>query len=123
VKLANGVAGLRVGRSGDCTGVEDNDVGSSRLGGGCATAVKQLALDGGAIGLRGAATELFDEEGRHLRVKKTKEFKQSSPRPGRGKRRTQRTQREDPCCSQREPKLRIPGLGKSEKTDRNQDRD
>jgi len=67
VKPANGVAGLCVGGSGDCTGVEDNDVGSSGRGGGGATAVKQLALDGGTIGLRGAAAELFDEESRHLK--------------------------------------------------------
>ena len=123
VKLANGIASLGVSRGRNGASVDDDDVSGSGRGCGRATAVEQLALDGGAIGLRGAATELFDEEGRHLRVKKTKEFKQSSPRPGRGKRRTQRTQREDPCCSQREPKLRIPGLGKSEKTDRNQDRD
>ena len=65
VKLANGVASLRVCRSGDGAGVENDDVSSGGCGGGGAAAVEQLALDGGAIGLRGAAAELFDEEGRH----------------------------------------------------------
>jgi len=31
-----------------------------------ATTFEQLALEGRAIGLRGAATELLDEEARHL---------------------------------------------------------
>ena len=70
VKLANGFAGLRIRGGRDGAGVEDDEVSRSRRGGGGATAVKQLALDGGAIGLRGAATELFDEEGRHLRAQK-----------------------------------------------------
>jgi len=69
VKLANGVASLCVGGGSNGAGVEDNDVGSSGRGGGRATAVKQLALDGGTIGLRGAAAELFDEESRHLKKK------------------------------------------------------
>jgi hypothetical protein len=67
VKLSDGVAGLGVGGSGDGAGVDDDDVGSSGRGGSGATAVEQLALEGGAIGLRGAATELFDEEAWHLK--------------------------------------------------------
>ena len=66
MKLSNGVAGLGVGRSGDGAGVDDDDVGSGGGGGSRAAAVKQLALQGGAIGLSGAATELFEEEARHL---------------------------------------------------------
>jgi hypothetical protein len=78
VKLANGVAGLSICGGRDRAGVEDNDVGSSGLGGGSATAVEQLALDGSAIGLRGTATKLFDEEGRHpgARPKKEKIYKE-----------------------------------------------
>src|SRR5438045_1496609 len=74
VKFANGVAGLCVGGGGDGAGVEDNDVGSCGRGGGGETAVKQLALDGGTIGLRGAAAELFDEESRHLKKRIYTEF-------------------------------------------------
>jgi len=66
VKLANGVAGLRVGGGGYRAGVEDDDVGGTERRGGGVTGVEQLALDGGAIGLRGAAAELFDKEGRHM---------------------------------------------------------
>jgi len=79
VKLANGVAGLGIGGGGDSAGIDDDDVGGSGRGGRGATAVEQLALDGSAISLRGAATELFDEERRHPRArpKKTKEFTQS----------------------------------------------
>ena len=50
----------------EITFVHDNDVGRRGLRCGRAPAVEQLALEGGAIGLRGTATELFDEEARHL---------------------------------------------------------
>ena len=68
MKLANGVAGLGVGGGCDSTGIDDNDVSSGGRGGGSEAAIDQLPLDGGAIGLRGAATELFDEETWHLRA-------------------------------------------------------
>src|SRR5882762_11649772 len=66
VKLSNGVASLSVGGGRDGAGVDDDDVGGCRGGGGGTTAVEQLALEGSAIGLRGAATELLDEKARHL---------------------------------------------------------
>src|SRR5713226_9133056 len=66
VKLSNGVAGLGVGRGSDGAGVDDDDVCGSGGGGSGAAAVEQLALEGGTIGLSGAATELFDEKARHL---------------------------------------------------------
>jgi len=66
VKLSNGVAGLGVSGGGHGAGVENQDVGKGGFGGRSAAAVEQLALDGGAVGLRGAATELLDEESRHL---------------------------------------------------------
>jgi hypothetical protein len=66
VKLSNGVASLGVGRGRDGAGVDDDDVGGGWRGDRRTTTVEQLTLDGSAIGLRGAATELFDEEARHL---------------------------------------------------------
>ena len=66
VELSNGVAGLSVGGGCDGAGVDDDYVGGCRGGGRGATTVEQLALEGRAIGLRGAATELLDEEARHL---------------------------------------------------------
>src|SRR5260370_4972018 len=53
--------------------------GGRRGGGGEAT-VEELGVEGGAIGVRGAATELFDEEARHLKPpsKAEKHFTQSS---------------------------------------------
>ncbi len=68
MKLANGVASLSVGGGRDGAGVDDDDVGGGRRGGGGAATVEQLAFDGGAIGLGGAATELFDEESGHLEL-------------------------------------------------------
>ena len=66
VKLSNGVPGLSVGGGRDGAGVHDDDVGGCGRVGGGTTAIEQLALEGRAIGLRGAATELLDEEARHL---------------------------------------------------------
>ena len=66
VELADGVAGLGVGGSRDRAGVDDDDVGGAGRGDRGAATVKQLALEGSAIGLRGAATELFDVESRYL---------------------------------------------------------
>jgi hypothetical protein len=66
VNLANGVArlGIRCGR--DRAGVYDNDVGVGGFVRGGAAALAQLALEGGAVSLRGTAAELFDVKGRHL---------------------------------------------------------
>jgi len=66
MNLANGIARLRIGGGRYRAGVYDHDVGVHRCGGGDAAAFAELALEGGAIGLRGPAAELFDEEGRHL---------------------------------------------------------
>ncbi len=65
VQLSNGVAGLRIrgGRHG--ASIHDNEVGGSCFSNGGAAALEQLALQGGTIGLRGAATELFDEKSWH----------------------------------------------------------
>ena len=66
VNLADGIAGLRVGGGRDGTGVKNDDVGRRAIGRDGAAVVAQLALDGGAIGLCGAAAELFDVEGGHV---------------------------------------------------------
>ena len=65
MKLSDGIAGLCVRGGGDRAGVHDNDVSGRGFGCGGATAIEQLALDCGAVGLRGATAELLDIEGRH----------------------------------------------------------
>jgi len=66
VDLADGVAGLSVGCSSDGASIENDHVGRRAIGRGGAALVAQLALDGGAIGLRGATAKLFDIEGGHV---------------------------------------------------------
>jgi hypothetical protein len=65
VDFADGVAGLSVGGSGDRTGVYDYEIRRGCFGDGAATAFEQLALEGRAVGLGGAAAELLDVEGLH----------------------------------------------------------
>jgi len=65
VEFANGIAGLRIGSGGDGAGVEDDDVGRSRVRGERKAAIAKLAFDGRAVGLCGAAAELFDVKGAH----------------------------------------------------------
>ena len=62
---ANRAARLRIGRSGDRASVHDDHVGRGGDGRDIEAARAQLTLDGGGIGLRGAATELFDEKCGH----------------------------------------------------------
>jgi len=92
VKLTNCIAGLGVSGRRDGAGVDDHDVCGSGSGGTGATAVEQLALKGGTIGLRGAAAELFDEEGGHLKPGVTACISRhrARPDPDGGKRRAQR---------------------------------
>jgi len=68
MKFADGVAGLGVGSRSDSTSVEDDDIGGfggTRQG---AAAFEELAFDGSAVGLSGAAAELFDVQGGHERI-------------------------------------------------------
>jgi hypothetical protein len=65
VDFADGVAGLGVGGGSYGAGVEDDDRGCCRIAGGRVAVVEELAFEGGAIGLRGAAAELLDVEGSH----------------------------------------------------------
>lgn len=67
VKFADGVARLGIGGSGDGASVQDDDIGRVSLGSDLAALFAQLAFDGGAIGLRGAAAKLFDVESGHYR--------------------------------------------------------
>ena len=66
MELADGVAGLGVSGGGYCAGVQDYDGGIGGIGSGFVAAIEELALDGGAVGLRGAAAELLDVEGGHF---------------------------------------------------------
>ena len=67
VDFADGVAGLGIGGRGDGAGVDDDVVGRVGRLDGRAAAIEELAFDGGAVGLGGAAAELLEVEGRHLR--------------------------------------------------------
>jgi hypothetical protein len=60
VDFADGVAGLGIGGGGDGAGVHNYDAGCARICGGGAAAVEELTLEGGAVGLGGAAAELLD---------------------------------------------------------------
>src|SRR5262249_27610894 len=54
---------------GDCASVEDDDFGGGRVVRSGKTQIAELAFEGGAIGLGGAATELVGVKGRHFSVK------------------------------------------------------
>ena len=83
VEFADGVARLGIGGSGDGTGVQNDDVSRMSAGGEMAALFAQLALEGGAIGLRCAAAKLFDVKRGHDR--KTDEFYLTTQRsPGEG---------------------------------------
>ena len=66
VELANGVAGLGVGGGGDRTSIDHDDVGVRGFARRSKAAFEELALEGGAISLSGAAAELFDVKGGHF---------------------------------------------------------
>lgn len=62
---ANRTPRLSIGRSGNRAGIHDNDVGCSCYARNLKAARAQLILDGGGIGLSGAAAELFDKKSGH----------------------------------------------------------
>ena len=64
VDFADGVAGLGIGGCGDGAGVQHDHIGSCGFGW-YAALFAELAFDGGAVGLRGAAAELLNVEGGH----------------------------------------------------------
>jgi len=71
VNFANGIAGLCIGGGSDGASVDDDELGVLRRSRRGAAAIKELAFDGGAVGLGGATAELFDVEGRHGGKKKS----------------------------------------------------
>jgi Glycosyl transferase family 2 len=78
VKFANGVAGLRIGRSRHRAGVHDDDVSFTRFSHGGAAALEQLPLKRRAVGLRSAAAKLFDVKCSHRAVRPVSLFLLSS---------------------------------------------
>lgn len=83
MELTDSIAGLGVGSGSDGAGVEDDDVsGFDGTGQGAAT-LEELAFDGVAVGLSGAASELFDEEGAHEGIVYRQRFSVDSSPKGR----------------------------------------
>jgi hypothetical protein len=68
VELADSVASLGIRRSGDRAGVYHHDVRIRGFIRGDEPTLAQLALDSGAIGLRGPAAELLDVKGWHTAI-------------------------------------------------------
>ena len=58
--FADGVAGLCVGSGSNGAGIQHNEFGRRAIGRGGTALFTQLVLDGGSVGLRGAAAKLFD---------------------------------------------------------------
>jgi len=73
VEFADGVAGLAVSGGGYGARIENDYVGGVWGICNCAAAVEELAFYGGAVGLGGAAAELFYVEGGHrfIRIAKS----------------------------------------------------
>ena len=67
VEFADRVTGLSIGGCSDGAGVYHDDVGGDGGGRDGTTAIEELTLDGGSVGLGGAAAELLDVEGRHAK--------------------------------------------------------
>ena len=65
MNFPDGVASLGVGSSGNGASVDDNKFGAIWIDGQGASLIAELALDGCAVGLGGAAAKLLDVEGRH----------------------------------------------------------
>ena len=65
VDFADGVASLGVSGRSDRAGVKNDHIGCGRIGRKTAALFAELPLDGGAISLGGAATELLDKKCAH----------------------------------------------------------
>lgn len=65
MQFANGFTRLGIRGGSDGAGIEDDNVGSVGGIGERAAPLEELALNGGAVSLSGAAAELFDVEGGH----------------------------------------------------------
>ena len=73
VGVADGLSRLGVRVARHRAGVHHDDVGRVRFGGAGVAALEQLTLDGGVVGLRGAAAEMLDVESRHSSLESTAE--------------------------------------------------
>ena len=62
---ADGRTRVVIGRGGDGTGVQHHDLGLGGGGGARQSLIGQLAFNGGAVGLGGAASEVFYKETAH----------------------------------------------------------
>ena len=65
MNAANGGARVLIGGGGDGTGIQDNDFGFDGSAGALHAAIEQLALDGRAVGLGRAASEVLHMISRH----------------------------------------------------------
>lgn len=65
VDAADGSSGIVVGGSSDRASIQDDDFGAGGASVTLEAALLELALDGGAIGLGGAASEILDIESCH----------------------------------------------------------
>lgn len=68
MNAANGGAGVLVGGGGYGAGVEDSDSGIGRLVGALQSALLKLTLDGRAVRLGGAASEILHVESSHASI-------------------------------------------------------
>jgi len=65
VDAADGGAGIVIGGGGDGAGVEHDEFGAGDGGSAVESLLLELALDRGAVGLGGAASEILDVESSH----------------------------------------------------------
>lgn len=65
VDFADGVASLGVSGRSDGTCIDDHEFRIIRRGGWSAATIAELALDGGTVGMGGAAAKLFDVKSSH----------------------------------------------------------
>jgi hypothetical protein len=68
VNAANGGARVLIGRGGYCASVENDDFGFGGTTGARQAAIEQLALNGRAISLGRAASEVLHMVGRHRMI-------------------------------------------------------
>jgi hypothetical protein len=73
VDFADGVASLSIGGSGDGASVHDNEVSGACFVSRGVAAREQLAFEGVAVGVSGAAAELSNVKGRHRKQSPAKQ--------------------------------------------------
>ncbi len=68
MNAANRGARILVGRCGDRTRVQNHDLGAARGLGAFQSARRELTINGGAVGLCGAATKILNVETAHAYI-------------------------------------------------------